>query len=105
MNYNLKFLNLVCRAKKEKNFIINKQITKLLSKKYEKCKPYHMLNAFICKNCDKHAFMFMQYLGCFCLKYYKQVIKKVHTIIIYNEFFMDWSYVNVRNYIFNITFM
>lgn len=51
-------------CKREKNFIINKQITKLLSKKFKKCKPYHMLNTFICKNCDKHAFMFMQYLGC-----------------------------------------
>ena len=35
-----------------------------LNKKFQKCKPYHMYNNFICQHCDNHAFMFMQYLGC-----------------------------------------
>ena len=52
------------KCKKDQNFYINKEITKLLKKRFKKCKPYHMLNAFICQNCDKNAFMFMQYLGC-----------------------------------------
>ena len=51
------------KCRKDQNFYINKQITKLLNKKFKKCAPYHMLNALICQNCDKNAFMFMQYLG------------------------------------------
>jgi hypothetical protein len=51
------------KCKKDQNFYINKQITKLLNKRFKKCEPYHMLNAFICQKCDKNAFMFMQYMG------------------------------------------
>ena len=52
------------KCRKDQNFYINKQITKLLNKRFKKCKPYHMLNAFICQKCDNNAFMFMQYMGC-----------------------------------------
>lgn len=52
------------KCKKNQNFYINKEITKLLNKRFKKCKEHQMLNKFICQNCDKNAFMFMQYLGC-----------------------------------------
>ena len=52
------------KCKKDQNFYINKYIANLLENRFKKCKPYHMLNTFICQNCDSHAFMFMQYLGC-----------------------------------------
>ena len=52
------------KCKKDQNFYINKDIAILLENRFEKCKPYYMYNNFICQNCDNHAFMFMQYLGC-----------------------------------------
>lgn len=51
------------KCKKDQNFYINKDVVKLLNKRFKKCRPYHMLNAFICQKCDNNAFMFMQYMG------------------------------------------
>ena len=51
------------KCRKDQNFYINKQITKVLKKRFKKCAPYHMLNALICQNCYNNAFMFMQYMG------------------------------------------
>lgn len=56
--------NYAVKCKKNQNFYINKHIVKLLNKRFKKCKEQQMLNKFICQNCDKNAFMFMQYLGC-----------------------------------------
>ena len=56
--------NYAIKCRKNGNFYINKEITSLLNKRFKKCKPYYMLNTFICQKCDSNAFMFMQYLGC-----------------------------------------
>ncbi len=55
--------NYAIKCRKDGNFYINKEITSLLNKRFKKCKPYYMLNTFICQKCDSNAFMFMQYLG------------------------------------------
>ena len=52
------------KCKKDQNFYINKDIVKLLNKRFKKCKEHQMLNKFICQNCDEQAFLFMKYYGC-----------------------------------------
>lgn len=55
--------NFAYKCKKDQNFYINKELTKLLNQNFCKCKGTLMLNKIICKNCDKVAYTFLHYLG------------------------------------------
>ena len=60
----LKIFDYAVKCKKDQCYYINKQLTELLHKKFEKCRGYEMSNTIVCKNCNHHAFIFIQYLGC-----------------------------------------
>ena len=55
--------NFAIKCKKEQNIYLNKELTKLLNKKFCKCKGTLLLNKIICKECDKMACYFLNYLS------------------------------------------
>ena len=48
-------------CKRNQNFFICKNITKMVSKQNKKCKAMFMINTYICTNCNKETMKFLKY--------------------------------------------
>ena len=57
-----KIFEMVYFCKKDQNFYINKQLTRLVLDKNKHCKPCLCLNKYICQECNKDIIYFLDYL-------------------------------------------
>ena len=57
-----KIFKMVYFCKKNQNFYINKQITRLILEQNKKCKPCLCLNKYICQDCNKDVIRFLNNL-------------------------------------------